>query len=174
MEQGGYLEIGGRPAVRFVRVYPHPVDRVWSAVSDPEELRRWFPSNVRPELSVGGKVTFSGDPNAGDPEEDVVGTVLVCDPPRRLGFTWGGDEVHFELEPVGPDSCRFTLTNVLEARNAAARNAAGWSVCVGELDKHMRGELAEGPHSSSAGQWQPLYDAYVRSGMPSGAQIPGS
>ena len=57
---GTYLEIDGRPAVRFERVYPHSVERVWRAVTDPAEMRHWFPS---PEISYdarpGGTITLS-------------------------------------------------------------------------------------------------------------------
>jgi hypothetical protein len=89
-------------------------------------------------------------------------------------FTWGDDELYFDLEPVGTGHCRFTLINVLHDRAAAARNAAGWSVCLAELDKVLAGRHAEGPHSASAQPWQPLYDAYIAAGLPSGAEIPGS
>ena len=30
-DNGTYLEIDGRPAVRFERIYDHPVARVWAA-----------------------------------------------------------------------------------------------------------------------------------------------
>jgi uncharacterized protein YndB with AHSA1/START domain len=165
---GTYVEHDGRPAVRFVRTYPHSIDRVWAAVTSPDELRRWFPARVAVDLREGGTITFSGDPHT----EDRSGTVLACDPPRRLAFTWADDELHFELEPLGDGQCRFTLINVLHERNAAARNGAGWHVCLAELDKILDGERADGPHGTSAMPWQPLYDAYVAAGMPSGAEIP--
>src|SRR5262249_41825335 len=33
-EYGTYIEYDGRPAVRFVRTYPHPIERVWHAITD--------------------------------------------------------------------------------------------------------------------------------------------
>jgi uncharacterized protein YndB with AHSA1/START domain len=170
MELGTYVEHGGRPAVRFTRTYPHPVERVWSAVTSPQELEAWFPSKVSIELHEGGAVEFSGYPHA----ESSTGAVLACEPPNRLAFTWGEDELHFELEAVERGQCRLTLINVLGARDAAARNAAGWSVCLAELDKHLAGRSTDGPHSDSAEAWQPLYDAYIAAGMPSGAWLPQS
>ena len=56
----------GRPAVRFTRVYDHPVARVWRFVTDPDELAHWFPSRAEIELRAGGTVTFSEDPNLAD------------------------------------------------------------------------------------------------------------
>lgn len=168
MDLGTYVEHDGRPAVRFVRVYPHSIDRVWCAVTDPDELGHWFPSAVDIDRRTGGVVTFSGDPYA----EDTTGSVLDYDSPWHLVFTWAGDELHFDLQPVDTGRCRLTLTNVLYDRDAAARNAAGWSVCLDELDRHVAGERTDGPHSDNASPWQPYYDAYVAAAMPSGAEIP--
>jgi uncharacterized protein YndB with AHSA1/START domain len=168
-DRGTYVEHDGRPAVRFVRRYPHPAERVWAAVSEPAGLRHWFPSSVELEQRAGGRIAFRDDPNL--PASS--GTVLAYDPPRRLAFTWGGDELHLTVEPDGAAACTLTLLNVLEARDTAARNAAGWAVCLAELEKHLRGDTADGPHSDAAEPWQEHYAAYVAAGVPSGAPIPG-
>jgi hypothetical protein len=76
------------------------------------------------------------------------------------------------LAAVGDSGCQLTLINVLEARNTAARNAAGWTVCLAELDKHLRGEVVHGPHSDTAEPWREHYDVYIADGMPYGAEIP--
>jgi uncharacterized protein YndB with AHSA1/START domain len=165
IDRGTYVEHDGRPAVRFTRRYPHPAERVWAAVSEPAGLKHWFPSQVELEHRVGGRIAFRGDPNM---PEETSGTVLAYDPPRALAFTWGGDELHLTVEPDGPGACTFTLVNVLEARDTAARNAAGWTVCLAELDVHLQG----GPPSASPEPWQELYAAYVAAGVPSGAPIP--
>lgn len=169
MNSGTYVSVGGRPAVRFEREYHHPLQRVWRAVADADQARQWFPSALTFEPVVGGAVRFTGDPNMSDGG----GVVLDFDPPRLLAFTWGDGEVHIALEPIGEDRCRFVLTNVLSADNEAARNAAGWSVCLGELDKVVRGGDTQGPHAVPATAWQATYESYVRSGMPAGAPIPG-
>lgn len=165
---GTYVERDGRPAVRFVRTYPHPADRVWAAISEPAELVRWFPSAVEIEPREGGAMRFSGDPHA----EGSSGVVLTWDPPRRLAFTWGTDELHLEVEPVDDGHCRLTLLNVLDDRQAAARNGSGWFVCLAELAKHLDGLPSQGPHSEDAEPWEPVYQAHVAAGLPSGAAVP--
>jgi uncharacterized protein YndB with AHSA1/START domain len=164
---GTYVEHEGRPAVRFVRTYRHAIDRVWTAISDPGELRRWFPSEVRIDPREGGGVVFSGDPYA----QDAQGVVLTWEPPRRLAYTWGDDELHFSLEPDG-DGCRLTLVNVLSDRSAAARNGSGWYVCLAELVKVLDGVPSRGPHSDDTEPFEPIYRAHVDAGLPSGAEIP--
>ena len=168
MNDGTYLEVDGRPAVRFERVYPHSVERVWAAITEPDELQRWFPSRVTLDPRVGGRVLFSGDPYA----DDHTGTVLVWEPPHRLAFTWGDEEVHFQLEATPDESCRFVLLDYLAASNAAARNASGWTVCLGELDKLIAGTPGSGPHSDDTPRFQPIYEHYVAAGLPHGAAIP--
>ncbi|WP_068273318.1 SRPBCC family protein [Aldersonia kunmingensis] len=165
---GQYVEVNGRPAVRFERRYAHAPARVWAAIVDPEQSRHWFPSKLIIEDRVGGLVDFSDDPN----QADGTGTVLAFDPPQRLEFSWGGDELHFELTPDG-DGCVLRLTNVLEARDTAARNASGWTVCLAELDKAMAGTPSDGPHSSEAdAAFEGIYRDYITAGMPHGAPIP--
>ncbi|MGW8952074.1 SRPBCC domain-containing protein [Streptomyces sp. NPDC055709] len=107
MNRGTFIDFEGRPAVRFERSCPHPVERVWAAVSEPEGLAHWFPSKVRIEPHEGGKIEFSEDPNL----PATTGTVLVFEPPHRLAFTWEGDEIHLEVTargrglPAGPHQC---------------------------------------------------------------------
>jgi uncharacterized protein YndB with AHSA1/START domain len=165
---GTYVELDGRPAVRFERSYPHPVARVWAAVTEPEQLVRWFPSAVELEQREGGTVRFSGDPYS----EGSTGVVLTWDPPHRLAFTWGPDELHLTLADDGDGRTRLVLVNVLDDRAAAARNAGGWHVCLAELDKLFEGVPSRGPHSEDTEPWEPVYRAHVAAGLPSGAPVP--
>ena len=192
---GTYETIDGKPAVRFERRYPHPVDRVWRALTQPDELAHWFPSTVEVDLREGGRMRFefpggemepmegsvtvpeemaawfpstvevdlreggamrfTFDPHLAEPME---GKVVELDPPKVFAFLWGKDLLRLELAPEG-DGTRLTLTQTLEA-DEAARNAAGWHVC---LDK-LAGEDTD---------WEPLYEEYQRRGVPAGAEIPG-
>ncbi|MEV7074096.1 SRPBCC family protein [Streptomyces sp. NPDC091972] len=162
---GTYLTLDdGRPAVRFSRTYDHPVARVWQFVTDADELAHWFPSRAEIELRPGGTVKFSGDPHM----EDSTGRVVAVDEPRHLSFEWGGDELRFDLEALDEKRTRFTLTNVLGAADTAARNGAGWEVCLAALDARARGENGDRP------RWEELYRAYIDAGLPAGAPVPGT
>ncbi|MEH0573671.1 MULTISPECIES: SRPBCC family protein [Streptomyces] len=162
---GTYLTLDdGRPAVRFTRAYAHPADRVWQLVTDPGELAHWFPSRVEIELRPGGTIRFSGDPNL--PES--TGRVLAVDAPHRLSFAWGGDELRFDLEATAGDRTRLTLTDVLQSADTAARNAAGWEVCLAALDARADAATAE------TGSWEAYYRACVEAGFPHGAPVPGA
>ena len=152
---GTYETYEGKPAVRFERVYPHPVERVWRSITVPDELASWFPSQVEVDLREGGAMRFTDDPHLAEPMD---GRVVELDPPKVFAFLWGKDLLRLELAPEG-DGTRLTLIQTLEP-DEAARNASGWHVC---LDK-LGGEDTD---------WEPLYEEYQRRGVPAGAEIPG-
>ncbi|MFI7404112.1 SRPBCC family protein [Streptomyces sp. NPDC049541] len=167
---GTYLTLDdGRPAVRFSRTYGHPVERVWQFVTDAGELAHWFPSRAEIDPRPGGTINFSGDPNM----PETTGRVLALDEPRRLSFDWGGDELHFDLDALDDKRTRFTLTNVLKSADTAARNGAGWEVCLAALDAWAQGERLEGPHTGAGARWKDFYEGYIEAGVPSGAPVPG-
>src|ERR1700691_4095684 len=92
------LEDGqGRPALRFERLLEHPPDRVWLALTQLDQLRRWYPSPFELELRVGGTVSFL--PPEGNAFGD--GRVTACEPPHLLAYSWGEDHLRWELEPRG-------------------------------------------------------------------------
>lgn len=169
---GTYGEHDGRPAVRFARDYAHPIERVWAAVTEPGHLAAWFPQTVTIELRAGGTVTYA-DPS--DPADVTTGSVLVCDPPRRLAMTWYDDELHLDLAELPGGGCRLTLIDVLENRGWAARTATGWSMCLDALDAVIDGRPAGDEAGDDTGDeaWRPYWDAYVAAGLPADAAIPG-
>jgi uncharacterized protein YndB with AHSA1/START domain len=126
----------GRPTVRVVRRYPHPIDKVWRAVTTSEHLGAWFPSPVDIDLRVGGALRFS----AFEGEAAATGTVQDVSPPTLLSFTWGGDRLTFELAPDA-DGTTFTLTHAFDDTAGAASFATGWELCLVGL----RHELADRP-----------------------------
>ncbi len=165
---GTYLEIDGRPALRFERSIPHSVERVWRAISDPDELRQWFPAAVEYEPRAGAAMTFTFDEPGGSPME---GEVIELEPPRLFAFDWSGDELRFELEPAG-EGCRLLFTHFLGERDQAARDAAGWDIRLTELERLLAGDEVEPPGMEVTPEWRVLYDEYVAGGLPSGAPIP--
>lgn len=130
-----FLTIDGRPTVRVERHYPHPIDKVWRAVTTSEHLGEWFPSPVVVDLRPGGAMHFS----AFDGEAAALGTVEALEPPRLFSFTWGADRMVFELATDG-DGTRFTLTHSFDDRVGAASFATGWEMCLAGLRHVLAGE----------------------------------
>ncbi|MQY12561.1 hypothetical protein SRB5_26970 [Streptomyces sp. RB5] len=160
----------GGPAVRCTRMYAHPVERVWRFVTQPAELARWFPCEAAVELRAGGTVRFGSDPDL----PGSAGRVLAVTSYRHLSFTWGEDEIRLDLEPDGTVATRLHLTDTLASADTAARDAAGWDVCLDALTAALDGEEDPGPHHTGpTAAWRARYDAYIAAGVPFGAPVPG-
>jgi uncharacterized protein YndB with AHSA1/START domain len=170
---GDYATIDNQPTLSFERRLSHPVERVWRAIAEPDELEHWFPSKVVvDELGAGAEMSFEFEDMPLDAPSTMTGRVTDFDPPRVLGFYWGEDHLRFELEPVdGDQECVLRVTVVLGTEDKAARDAAGWHVCLDRLERFVAGE--DGPAvTGDSGDWRALYEEYERRGTPAGAEIP--
>ncbi len=139
-----------RPAVRLERHLPDPPATVWQALTQCEQLRAWFPSDVIVDGGrwvVGARITFPFPPEVID--MTLTGEVLEVDEPNALAFTWGEETLRFELARHDGGT-RLVLIDELPA-SAAARNAAGWDACLDRL-----AGLEAAPD-----EWQPRFRAYA-------------
>jgi uncharacterized protein YndB with AHSA1/START domain len=161
----GDLETAGdRWQLRFRRELRHAPDRVWRALTSPEELRTWFPDQVQvDEWKVGAKMRFK---DANERIEPFDGEVLAFDPPRLLEFRWGTDVIRFEVSARG-DGCVLTLVDTIDELGKAARDGAGWHVCLDALEAH----LADMPALPMEEAWGPLHEEYVRKFGPEASTI---
>lgn len=130
------------------RVYSAPIDEVWSAITDPERINRFF-LPVSGDLREGGH--FSIEMNAD-------GEILKCDPPHLLRLSWSSSQ------SAAPDEVEIRLTEVkggtqLELEHASVRAVfvssdpktgewgigAGWEPPLKYLGKYLAGELPDRP-----------------------------
>lgn len=152
--------------VRFERLLPGPLQRVWDYLVLSEQRATWLAAGDI-ELWVGGRVTLlfrnnelSTEPTPAkyrqyDKEVPNHGRVTQCQPPHLLAFTWddsgsagesASSEVIFELSAVG-DQVKLLLTHRRLATRADMLSvAAGWHTHLGIL-------LAELTRSEHAPFW---------------------
>jgi activator of Hsp90 ATPase-like protein len=99
--------------------------------------------------------------------ESFDGEVLAFDPPAMLEFRWGTDVIRIELEPDG-DGTRLTLLDTIDELGKAARDAAGWHVCLDQLEHHLD---RTAPRWSPSERWRELHPSYVEELGPEAAAI---
>ena len=167
-----YETIGERPALAFERRIAHPVQAVWEAITTPAELARWFPCEVEVALRLGGRMRFVfPEMPLADAPSTLLGEVTELDPPRRFSFTWGEDHLHFAIEPIEDGAaCTLRSSVELDAKDKAARDAAGWHMCLDQLEQLLDGGPVPRPYD--ADEWRPIYEEYQRRGCPSGRRCP--
>jgi uncharacterized protein YndB with AHSA1/START domain len=155
----------------LVRDLRHPPAMVWEALTDPAQLSEWAPFDADRNLAAPGPVKLS---TVGAPTPQVSdGTVKRAEAPRLLEFTWGGNDLRWQLEPLhGGRGTRLTLWHNID-RGFITWGAAGWHICFDVLERLLAGEpmgRLVGPAVMNLGGWQRLVAEYAKQ---FGVEAPG-
>jgi uncharacterized protein YndB with AHSA1/START domain len=140
-------EHDGRWALVFERTLAQPPERVWRALIERNELAQWHPTpfELRPGTPTpGARISFVGvDGGPSMPD----GELLEYDPPRALAYTWGEDELRWELGDHD-GGCTLRLTHVFDDRLKALADS------LQRTPRPRRGSLPDG--------WSELNSDYQR------------
>jgi uncharacterized protein YndB with AHSA1/START domain len=154
----------GRSQLRFRRTLAHPPEKVWRAITETEHLAHWFPCTIDGERTAGARLTFVFPDRVVEP---IDGEMLAFEPPSLIEFRWGTDIVRIELEEA-EEGTVLTLLDTLDEHGKAARDGAGWHVCLDRLAAHLHGEPEAG---ESVGAWKDVHPHYVETFGPEAAAI---
>ncbi len=150
-EHGQIIDSG---TVRFERLLPGPVDRVWRHLTDSQLRGKWLASGEM-EARVDGAVTLRfqhrelTDHNEPTPAKfkamekghTMIGRITRWEPPHHLAYTWDADsEVSFDLEPIGKDVLLTLTHRRLRMRSDMISVSSGWHSHLGVLTERLRGE----------------------------------
>lgn len=142
--------------IRFERLLPGPIERVWAYLTDSEKRGKWLATGAT-EPRAGGSVEFhfkhadlsaeKETPERWKECENGVsfsGTVTRYEPPHVLAYTWpeeSGDEseVTFELFERGGDVLLVLTHRRLADRKTMVGVAGGWHTHLGVLSDNLRG-----------------------------------
>jgi uncharacterized protein YndB with AHSA1/START domain len=143
----------------LVRELRHSPAKVWDALTDPEQLREWAPFDADRNLGTVGTATLStvGAPQVSESR------ITRADRPRTLEYSWGAQDIRWELEPQGTGT-RLTLWHNID-RRYISMGAAGWHICFDVLDRLLAGDAIGrmvGPELMKNGEWQRLNAEYAK------------
>jgi uncharacterized protein YndB with AHSA1/START domain len=151
-----------RYTMEYVRTYPHPIERVWRAIIEPEEFGVWFIKG-RLDPRVGGRFWFGDD--------GFQGAVAVIEPPRLLRLADDKDDFfQYELtEVAGGTRMSFIHHIPPRAAYAAMTGETAWDLGgdqPGGLDTPWRPGFVGGFHD--------MFDQLVDhlDGVPVGSRLP--
>jgi uncharacterized protein YndB with AHSA1/START domain len=163
----GTLERGEPDAevtVRFSRFLPHPAEKIWRALTEAEHLVAWFPTTVEGQTRPGAPLRFNFREVQVPPMD---GTMLKFDPPKLLEFTWGDERLRFELT-ASAGGTLLSFTAAFAELGKAARDAAGWHVCLDLLGCAVAGQAA--PWTSDE-RWRQVIGSYQQAFGPDASSI---
>lgn len=152
-----YGVMTSQDTVRFERVLPGPIARVWAYLTESDKRGSWLASGEM-ELRPGGRAEFHflHRTLSSEPEEvpekyrqyadgmSFSGRIVRVEPPRLLVFTWPEEdgsesEVTFELAERG-EEVLLTLTHRrLRSRDIRLGVCAGWHTHLGVLAARLDG-----------------------------------
>ena len=162
---GSLRSADGKGVVRIEDRYDTDIDDLWSALTDPGRLARWY-GKVDGDLRPGGQFRLHVD----DAGMDVTGRVEACEPPRRLRVTTREtDESYRPGNGVPPfdEIAEATLTAagdqtilVIEVQgmplDKIAFYGAGWQIHAENLATYLAGrELRD-----AEARWEELVPPY--------------
>jgi len=141
-DERAYAVIGGRGTMTVFEIYiKTSPERLWEAITDEGMRSRYsFGVGTKSDWTEGSEYS-SGVPGV---IEIASGRNLEVDPPRRLvqSFTalWseevqreGESRVTWEIEPVGEDSCRLSVTHDHLNEGANSELFGGWPMILSGL-----------------------------------------
>ena len=162
---GSLRSAGGTGVVRVEDRYDTDIEDVWSALTDPGRLARWY-GDVEGDLRPGGQFRLHVE----DADSDSTGRVEACELPRRLLVTTREtDESYQRGQGVPPydGTIEATLTAdgdqtilVIEVQgmplNAIAFYGAGWQIHAENLAAYLAGR----ERGDTEARWNELVPPY--------------
>ena len=129
------------------RSFKAPVERVYAAWTDAEQMKRWFaPGSMtvpmaEADVRVGGRYRVQMSEGGDDCEFHTTGGVYrEIIPNRRLVFTWqweGSDletVVTLEFKPLSATETELTLIHEgFDSEDTRDKHAQGWDGCLAKL-----------------------------------------
>lgn len=129
-----------------------PIERVWTAITDPAEVRQWFGDQSDYEVREGGEGVHQWGDNAHRMR------IVALDPPHRYVYRWVVEQydnletpfdemqttqVEYLLESI-PEGTRLSLTESGFASHPAekreqnfADNSGGWTSELAKLPEYL-------------------------------------
>lgn len=127
---------------------PAPSDRLFAALTSPEELRRWFAESVEIGTAVGGPYRFWGRYTLGLPTAALATQRITrFEPGRALGFDWtlngSPTMVTLSLAPADDEGTRLSVRHEVRGPLGGIREREliddWWRLVFGNLAMHLAG-----------------------------------
>ena len=154
MSDDGVVIISGKGVTqRFERRLKHPPERVWAALTEPDQMARWL-AEADVDLREGGAIElrWTNGPAV------LHGRFVTVDAPHVLEYV--GDihgRLRWELEPDGESGTLLTLTVTRDEGDMLAQTLAGWHSHLDVLERALDGGGGDWDRDAD---WEPHFARY--------------
>ncbi len=163
-KKNGSISVEGHWAtITFKRQLPFSIEKVWEAITNPEQREQWFgPTTIEPEK--GGAIeTIAEGPPAPVEVRRSKGKIISWDPPRLFEYeeessNAGKTIIRFELQSLGNETL-FRLTNSGISTSDAGGYAPGWHAFIDRLESYLENKPLP-DWGQRYGEVQPAYEIY--------------
>lgn len=156
MSKQNHGEKIGADAVRFERLFPGPIERVWAYLAESDKRAQWLAAgDIPPRVGAEVELRFHHaslsptkvpTPESFKAMENGISShhkVTRYEPPHALGITWGDQaapsQVLFELSAEG-GHVRLTVTHTrLPDRTKMVMSSGGWHTHLDILAERIAG-----------------------------------
>jgi uncharacterized protein YndB with AHSA1/START domain len=164
-------KLTGPRTLEIQRLLPGPMERIWDYLTKSELRKQWLASGDM-ELKVGAKFQFTwrnndlyGEkgqrPDDKSEEHSEQMCVTVCEPPRKLAYTFGKHgEVSFELKPAGDKVLLTLIHHNAPNRGTLLGVSSGWHAHLDVLVAVVSGTKAK-PFWDNLAAVKPVYDKNI-------------
>jgi uncharacterized protein YndB with AHSA1/START domain len=164
MTEGTLERRGEHQVIRFQRRLAHPVERVWRAITEPDEIAAWL-ALAELELEQGGRVMLKWQNTDDDGNTAVArGSVSALDPPRLLELdTDIHGRLRWELEPAGGDTVLTFTAEVELPADFETEVIAGWHIHLDHLEEVLDGGTIDWPNwdRDHRPDWARIHERYA-------------
>jgi uncharacterized protein YndB with AHSA1/START domain len=153
---GSLRSADGTGVVRVEDRYDTGIDDLWSALTDPNRLARWF-GQVQGDLRIGGQFRLSLESDGWEG----TGRVDACEPPRRLVVTTKEISEAYEKTieaTLTADGDQTIMVIVVQGMplDKIAFYGAGWQIHAENLAAYLAGR----ERGDTEARWDELVPAY--------------
>lgn len=134
--------------VSFKRTLNHPIENVWKAITDPQELKYWF-TDVEMDFKPGGKMVIRFRDEAKTVSN---GEVVKIDPPHRFEWTWEGELAVWELKKISNNKTELTFTYSKMPQEYAINAPAGFHTILDRLEDRLNGSQKTYPFGTESNE----------------------
>lgn len=138
----------------FERTFDQPVEKVWSVLTENNQLAKWMSHLEIKDMRKGGLIIFNHNDGSGNFIEMEITDYVEQ---SVIEFEWGNDIVRFEVHPTETGSVLLLKEFIKDLTDHTPKDLAGWHMCLNIFNDVVNGVENQMPDNN---EWEKWYEEY--------------